>query len=60
MTIDITFTWHLILMLIVSIALWVLIFYQFAEHDDWGILTAVPIFLFMCLIWGIYGGIYWW
>lgn len=56
----ITLTWHLIMMLIISIIFVLFMAQQAFEHGDWAIMTIIPIFLVLCLIWGIYGGIVWW
>lgn len=56
----ITLTWGLIVMIIITLLLFAWIIQQFSEHGDWGVLSSSFIFLFMILLWAIYGGVAWW
>lgn len=60
MTITIDFTWHLIMMLIISVAIIIICFWNAAEHGEWSVLIIIPLVIFLALAWGIYGGIVWW
>lgn len=56
----VTLSWHLILMVVVTILFIIWIVRQFDEYEDWGILTALPTLLLLLVIWAVYGGIVWW
>lgn len=58
MTVEVS--WHLVLMIVVTLLFVFWIFRQFEDSGDWGILTAFPTFLFLIVLWAIYGGIVWW
>lgn len=53
-------TWHLILMVVVTIVFFLWIAAWLKDEDGWGFLVAAPLFLLLCVIWAIYGGIVWW
>jgi hypothetical protein len=56
----VTFTWGLIVMIIISLIVFGWIIVISIEDGEWSLLAVVPVFLILCLVWAVYGGVAWW
>jgi uncharacterized membrane protein YdjX (TVP38/TMEM64 family) len=56
----VTFTWGLIVMIIISLIVFGWIIAISIEDGEWSLLAVVPVFLILCLVWAVYGGVAWW
>ncbi len=56
----VTITWGLTVMIIISIIIFGWIIVVSIEDGEWSLIAVIPVFLILCLMWAIYGGIAWW
>jgi hypothetical protein len=53
-------TWGLIVMIIISLVVFIWIVSVSIEDGEWSLIAVIPVFLVLCLLWAVYGGVAWW
>lgn len=47
-------------MIIISLVIFGWIIAVSIEDVEWSLIAVIPVFLALCLMWAVYGGVAWW